>query len=372
MRNVTVLVLVGCLTGCWGGAPPEPLPVGHVVPMSGPEEFAGERARQGLLLALEDLNNEEKLAGQRPVRVQHADGRNAPAAATRLIKIDRVAAVLDTTDPTQVLGLATTANGTETPLMTVSPLPRIPQNEYAFSLTPSPSQQGTVLAQFALGRDDLKQSVVQALGDGRVPASAAIIDAFSREFTKGGGRVGPGPGPFTSDDELAERLVQLKKAAPPVVLFSGTARHLARTAALLHESSPSTTVLFAGDEGALLALSSAGPTGKVFVMTAFHADGLTPAGQEFAKAFKARFGRDLDVNAALAVDGVRLLADALRKTKTAAPGVRKELAELADFDSLTGPLSFTREGCARRPLFVVEVQDGKPADQPRRFEAEPK
>jgi len=131
-------------------------------------------------------------------------------------------------------------------------------------------------------------------------------------------------------------------------------------------------LLFAGDEEALLALTSLPPaSGKVYLGTVFATEDLTPQGQELAKTYKERFGRELDVNAALAYEGTQLLTDALRKARGPGQALRKELAGVDAFESLTGLLSFTKEGCARRPLFVVSAEGGK-FKREKKFEAEPK
>jgi branched-chain amino acid transport system substrate-binding protein len=366
---VVVSVMVMGLMGCTGKSAPEPLPVGHIVSMSGPGEFGGDQARQGILLALEDLNKEDKRGAARPILVQHADGRNGPATATRLIKIDRVAGLLDSTSPAQVLGLASVAATAEMPTLTISPLGRMPPNEFLFSLVASPGYQGQVLARFA--REELKVESIVALGDSRIPASSVVLDVFSREFTKNGGRVGPGPGAFESDKDFTDRIGQIEKAKPPAVLFAGTARDLAQVATLLHQSAPSAPILFAGDEAALLALATTPRSeAKVYLCTAFAPEGLTPAGQELAKAYKDRFGQELNVHAALAHDGIRLLTDALHKSRTGGQGVKKELAAVDGFESVTGALSFTKEGCARRSVFVVVVADGK-SQMEKKYDAEP-
>src|SRR5262245_27850447 len=118
MRRGLLLGLMVGVLGCWGKSPPEPVPIGHIVPLNGPGEFAGERARRGVQLALEDLNKEETRGERRPLQVQHADARLASATATRLIKIDRVAALLDASDPSQCQAVADVADTTETLMLT--------------------------------------------------------------------------------------------------------------------------------------------------------------------------------------------------------------------------------------------------------------
>ena len=368
LRFLVGLVLLG-LAGCLGGGKVDPLPVGHIVPMSGPHEFAGERSRQAILLALEDLNNPEKRGGKRPILVQHADSRRGAATALRFIKVDRVLALLDSSDPAQTSGIAAAAAGGETPVVTINPWSPPPPNGFVFSLTAGPAYQGKLLARFA--REELKLDSLLVWSDSRVPACAVMADAFNKEWLKLGGRTIAGPLTFDPDKDLKEQADQIKKAKPPGVVFLGAAERILQVESLLQQASLSVPLLFAGDEGARVVLSGMSPPGKMYLLTALAAEGLTPVGQETARVYRERFGVELEAPAGLTFDGIRLLTEALRKAKSPGAGLAKELQGVEDFESLTGPLSFAPEGWARRPVFVVAVE-GSEAKLAKSYEAEPK
>ena len=115
-----------------------------------------------------------------------------------------------------------------------------------------------------------------------------------------------------------------------------------------------------------------GPGAPVYLTTVCAADSLTPAGQEFARKYRERFGQEPDADAMLAYDNLRLAAEAIKRSKgTYGVRLRDELAKVEDFESVTGPFGFLPDRSARRAVFVVEVQDGA-AKTARRFDAEPK
>ena len=118
--------------------------------------------------------------------------------------------------------------------------------------------------------------------------------------------------------------------------------------------------LYAGDDGSLASLAEErSEKAAVYGLTAFAADGGTPAGQEFCKRFKDRFGQNPDVNAVLAYDTARLLFEGMNQANAAEPvQVRKALAHLESFDTLTGPLLFGKERQVRRPVWVVRRENG--------------
>src|SRR5262245_66468636 len=95
-----IVALAGLVAaGCNRQAGPEPITLGHAVPLSGPAQEFGAREREGVLIAVDEANaaNPPTLAGRR-VHVLHADtGDSADgfqAAGVRLATVNRVAALL--------------------------------------------------------------------------------------------------------------------------------------------------------------------------------------------------------------------------------------------------------------------------------------
>src|SRR5262249_36542112 len=91
LPSLALLVLCGCKPR----GEPEPILIGHVAPLSGPNEQIGESARQAIALAVAEANNREEnlIAGLR-VAVLHVDSRGELDAlqpeAVRLITVNRV------------------------------------------------------------------------------------------------------------------------------------------------------------------------------------------------------------------------------------------------------------------------------------------
>jgi branched-chain amino acid transport system substrate-binding protein len=373
LRQLPFLALLALLgAGCSAHGPVETVTVGHVAPLSEADKDQGESARQALDLAVEDVNMEEAQAASRRFVVVHADthsdAETARAQVVRLLTVNRVPALLDDTGAAQLDTVARAAGPYKIPVITSSPLPVSPLNEYLLSATVTPAYQAQVLARFAAA--DLKATSVTVVSDNRSARFGALDDAFVKELRKQGGRVEEAS--YKADSEFSDLAARLKKAPPAAIFVAGAAADLAKLWPLLHAAAPAAPLLVAGDEGGASAVAADPANGPVYVASAFAAEGLTPAGQELNKRYHERFGQNLDARAALAYDGLRLLADAVRRARTLVPEtIQKELLATDDFPSLTGPLSFTKDHCARRPVFVVRYEEGRPK-LVHRAEAEPK
>src|SRR5437879_2498637 len=112
-----MMLTAAALPGCSSRVSSEPIAIGHVAPLSGPDKAAGEQAKQAILLAVEAVNGSESSVLGRRIEVRHADTHGDLEAlgneAVRLITVNRVVALLGGSDAEQAdrLGRATQPYG---------------------------------------------------------------------------------------------------------------------------------------------------------------------------------------------------------------------------------------------------------------------
>jgi branched-chain amino acid transport system substrate-binding protein len=243
------------------------------------------------------------------------------------------------------------------PLLSPATLADPSANDYVFSTTVTPGYQGQTLARFA--RDVLKPAGVTALTDSRGSVSGPLTTAFIKEAGKD---FPVDQWTYRAETDFPDLVARVKRTQPKAILVAGPAADLVKLRPQLHEAAPQAPLLFGVEEGSLPALAADQTTaGPAYLVSAFAAEGLTDKGQEVAKQYRERTGQELDVHAALAYDDARLLFEAMRRAKsTSSLLVRKELLGMDGFESLTGPLSFAREHSARRPVFVLRLEEGRP------------
>src|SRR5258708_20742788 len=96
-RLVPLLTLAACL-GCSSKPSSEPILIGHVAPFSGADRPLGEHARNGILLAVKEVNADEERITGRKVEILHGDTRSdrdtLAATAVRLVTIIQVYATI--------------------------------------------------------------------------------------------------------------------------------------------------------------------------------------------------------------------------------------------------------------------------------------
>jgi branched-chain amino acid transport system substrate-binding protein len=366
------LIAALLLAGCSPSSNTDPIIVGHLAPLSGPDRLQGEHARQGIILAVEEANADADKVNGRRVEVHHVDTQGAADAAgneaVSLITVTRAVALLGglSTDRAEVIARAA-QQPYGVPLVTPSPLPAPLPAENAFSTCVSPAQQGKALARFA--GEELKVKHVAVLIDTRGGIGPAVASAFAREFDTEERHTDQ----YRYDNEAGLKEVpgRAAKGKPGAVLIAASVADFVKLREELNKAGVSGPVLFGGEESAWPALFADPDAGRgTYALTTFATDGLTPRGQEFAKKYQERFKEPPDVYAASAYDGARLLFEAMRRAKSSEPDrVRKALADLGNFDSLTGSLTLDKDDRgARRPVFVVQRQEGQ-AKVVKRYDA---
>jgi branched-chain amino acid transport system substrate-binding protein len=351
------------LAGCSASQPTDAIVVGHLAPFSGPDKLVGEHARQGIILAVEEVNGDgEKIDGRR-VEVHHADDGGTAALAgdktVRLIAVTRAVALLGGTSSEHAEQIARAAQPYGVALVTPSPLPAPLAGETAFSTCLPPALQGQVLARFAA--QELKAKRVAVVVDARSAVCNGLAAGFAKEFAADGERQAD-PYRYENETGFAGLPGRVAKGKPDAVLIAAPVADFVRLREGLAKEDVKGPLLFGGEETAWPALAAEPDAGRdVYAVTTFAADGLTPRGEEFAKKYRDRFNEAPDLYAASAYDGARLLFEAMRRTRPLkAEGIGQALAAPDPFDSLTGPLTIDKEDHgARRPSFVVRRQDGQ-------------
>lgn len=355
---VTSVVLLG---GCSGGGELPPAFVGHVAPRSGPDRRAGEAAERGIRLAVQEANQDVEKGAGRQVKVIHADTLSNPKAleaeGVRLVSVNRVVGLIGGTN----LDEAEQLERARVPVVTASGQRTRTQSEAIFYTGLAPEFAGKVLARFAA--DDLKATQVAVLTDESRDDALALADAFVRELAA------------KQKKEKTERVLpirfgksltveaaadSLESSPPALLLFAGKADDLRTLRKRLGKKVP--TVLFGGPDGSAAdLLPLRGASSGVYLVTAFHPDADPPRVKEFVEKYAKTFGEAPDVHAALAYDNARLVFEGMRQAKEQLSPLklREKLAAVKEFPGLTGPLTFGDDRQARRPAFVVQLDDGQ-------------
>ncbi len=337
MRRSLLLGLAALLAcGCARDTAGQTIWVGHLAPLG---EVGGEQAVQAMQLALERWKEDGYSAGGKPVGVRHADAAKgqARAEATRLLTVNRVAALIVGPGVREVEEVLALARPREAPVVVLDEVADEALAGPAILLGPSPRERGRALAEYALGLDKRKRALI--VTDAKDRVAAAVAAAFAEKWREGGGTVTE-----AEADKGAASAVLL--ALPPE-----------QAKAWVEKASLEVPILYGGPDG-----GRPRATEKLALVEATAWTDLAQLpedGQAWVKRYTERFRAPPGRAAMLAHDGIGLVLSGLRETEGAAGAkLTQQLASRKSFESVTGTVRWA-EGGPRRTLYLVREGGGK-------------
>jgi branched-chain amino acid transport system substrate-binding protein len=360
MRGLRLLFLLLplCLLGCASKARPEPVWVGQLVPLDGPNRLVGQHARQGAELAAADCGGDEHPVGGHPCAVLHVDGRDDPAAETvRLLTVNKAVALMADFDAARTERLLRASRPYGVPVVVPGELPGPADTSAVLSLGVPPAVRGRLLARSASTELRLRRAAV--LTDSRRPVAAALAAAFLKDWPRDkGGTIEEWT--FTTAAERDERTARLLQADPTVVLLACSVSDFRTLRPKLAEALPKVPLLYGGeDAGAAPLQAGLEARPDVYLATAFSAEHLTDAGRAFARRYEERFHEAPDLYAAQSYDAARLLFDAMQRAGDASrDALAKQLSHLEQFQSVTGPVCW-KDRQPQRRVFMLALKSNQ-------------
>lgn len=349
----------------------EPIRIGAVFSESGGFGSIGSPGLAGMRLAARQINGGGGVLGRR-LRVVAADSRSKPRAVARavrrLIEDRGVVALGGLNDSTLALAAGPVAQRARVPFVSSgATLPTLPRRvgNYFFMAAFGDDAQAHAVADVA--RDDLDASSAFLLVDRGADFTRALARFFRQRFVARGGTIaGSLSYPSGQRDFMAEMAaIRAQQPPPDALLFSGLpseagplvrqAREAGLTQPILSGDGFDTPLI--GEEAGTLA-------DDVFYSTHVALDSRAPRVRRFVTAYRRRYGRAPEnAFAALGYDTMRLIANAVRRGRSARPGaIRRALAATRGFPMVTGTLSYAPgRRTPVKPVAVLRLTDGQPS-----------
>jgi len=367
---LAMLALAWTYTSAQAG---EPIRIGAIFSVTGPASFLGEPERNTAKMLEEDLNKAGGLLGRKVEVIVYDDESDATKAVTavdRLIKRDRVVAVIGPSTSGSTLAIVPKVEEAKIPLISCAAAKKIaepvkrwvfktPQNDalavkkiYQHAKNAGFSKVAILTASDAFGaagRDELKELGVSA---GMTIVSDEVFGPKDTDMTAQLTRIkgtaaqaiivwGTNPGPAV----IARNRVQLKIGLP-LYMSHGVA-----SPKFIELAGPENA------EGILL------PAGRLI------AEAQVPAGHPqkailatYTKEYEARFKQPISTFGGYAWDAIMLVAQAVKRAHSAEPAaIRDALETTRGFWGTTGEFNFSAEdhaGLTEDAFVMVRITKG--------------
>ena len=342
--------------------------IGSIGPLSGAVAVYGTEAKNGAILAVEEINAAGGINGKL-IEFISEDDEGDPAKTVSAFKKLTVQqkckiilgsltsgctkAITDQSQATKVIQMAPAATAEN---ITIDANGKtIP---YVFRACFIDPFQGTVGAKFSAQTLGAKNAAI--LYDVGNDYSVGLTDNFVETFTAAGGKVTK-ESYATGEKDFNAQITKIKNSNPDVVYLPDYYATVALIAKQLRAQGITCPIVGAdGWDG--LTDNAGDEVLNGFYSNHYAADSTSPAVSKFVTNFEKKFGRAPTSFAALAYDSIYMLKDAI--VKSGATNVTKEIAKVRDAleanegDYVTGHLTFDAKHNPIKSAVMLELVKG--------------
>ena len=349
------------LVGCTGK---EPIRVGFVAQLTGVQAELGVQERNGVQLAMEEINAAGGVAGRSIELIMQDDqgtSQGAQAADQKLIDAGVVAIIGHATSAQTMAGLTVTNPAHVAMLSPTASTPELSgRDDCFFRIVQSMEARIFMFARHVYQDRDLTRTA--AIWDTDNTAySKSFLDGFADIYQSLGGQMVAEAG-FSSkvQPDFAPLVAQLRASNPDGLLIIAAdidTAMIAQQARLMDWLVPLFTTSWAQTE-TLIKNGGQAVEGLEIEVANILSD-QTPAYLDFKTRYEARFGETPTFGASLGYEAAQVLAAALDKTGGKAEGLAQALVGIKNFKGLTDTFSFDRYGDVDRSYDLYVIRDGK-------------
>jgi len=352
--SIAALTLIGC------NSKSSTIKFGSIGPLSGPYAVYGGDCKNGIELAVNEINAAGGINGQQIELIAEDDegaAEKSVSAYKKLVTKDGVKFIFGSLTSGCAIAISPLAQAQK--VIQIAPAATAPKlteaGNYVFRACYDDPFQGVVGGKFAATNLNAKKAAI--LYDIGNDYSVGLTDNFKASFEANGGSIVALESYSTGDKDFNAQLTKIKNANPDVVYLPDYYGTVALIVKQLRAQGINTPIVGAdGWDG--LSENAGTEVLNGFYSNHYSADSTEPIVQNFVKNYKAKYSLTPTSFAALGYDAVYMLKDAILKAgKVENEAVRSAL-EATDGDYVTGHLRFNEKHNPVKGAVIVElVQD---------------
>ena len=344
--------------------PVKDIVIGVVAPMTGDVATFGLSTRQGVELAVKQINDKGGINGSKIV-IKAEDDKNDPVeaanAALKLITKDKVVGLVGSVASKCTLAAAPIAQSNKIPLISgTSTNEKVTQvGDYIFRACFIDPFQGLVMAKFAA--ENLSKTTAAVLFDIDNDYTKGLAEQFKLNFEKMGGKVLAYETYGKGDQDFNAQLTKIKSFNPEILFlpdYYNTVGLIAKQA-----RAQGIDALFLGGDGwdsdDLVKIGGDAIEGGYF-SNHYSPDSTSPEAMSFRSAYEAAYKATPDALAALAYDAANILLESIKQANsTDGTAIKNAMAGIKDFKAVSGTMNFDSNRNPIKGAVILKVEGGK-------------
>ena len=369
-----LIVVLGLSFNAWAFGRKTIVKVGINAPITGDIPKVGEGTKYAARMWLEDINKAGgiEVGGKKyPVELVIEDNESkaesAVKANTKMITEDEVIVIVGPQSSKQAVPAGDVANNYETPMIT--PWSTNPDSTkdrpFVFRGCFLDPFQGPVLANFITEEFGFTKAAVLYDVASDYPKGLAEFFKIAWEKIHGSGSVIAYESFTTKDADFSSQLSKIRSSGAQVLFTPQYYNEVALIVQQAHELGWTGPIVGSDSWGSAETVTLCGKDCYgLFFSSHYAAAGAKGATKEFIDRYKKTYGYTPDDVAALTWDSLRLVQQAIENSgkvtgniKEDRKAVRDALAQIKNFNGITGDMTFTEEGDPIKCAVIVKISD---------------
>ncbi len=333
--------------------------IGLAGPLTGPSARIGKDLENGAQLAIDAANARHPKIGSEAVTYKlvseddQSDPRTAVTVAQRLVDAGVVGVVGHWNTGTSIPAARVYHDAGIAQVAPVATGHAYTQQGFdtSFRIMGHDDDGGQVAGKYAL--ESLKAKHIAVIDD-RTAFGQGLADQFVKSIEAGGGSVVSREYVDDKTVDFSAVLTNVRSKNPDLIFFGGVDAQAAPLARRIKQLGIKATLMGAGGFVSQTFLTLAQNDGEgVTALEPGLAIEQMPGGKAFEQAYVDRYKTHIELHAPFAYDGVGVLIAALEKAGSTDPQKYLPVLRSIDYQGVTGPIAFDREGNLKNPTFTV-------------------
>lgn len=342
---------------------PQELIIASANPMSGNYSDAGEMKVKAIQLAIDQANAAGGIHGKK-VKLLIGDDQSTPKEAYKLAQVlannPDVLAVIGHWNSACTLAARNVYNGAGIPTVTDSVNQAITDGTtpYLFRILPPDTVQAEQLVEYAYTKLGFKKFAIIYVN---TSYGKGMKHTFLRKIHQLGGEVTTTENYFgEATSDFTWELLKIRNSRPDSIFIAGYYTEAAEIAKQCRKLGINLPIIGTN------AINSE----KIITLGGYAVEGIRCAGWfhpsldrpsivPFVTAFRQRYARDPDSNAAVAYDAAQLVLDAIRINGPSREGIYNYLATVQNYPGVAGNIGFNSAHNALQTITILKIQNGR-------------
>ncbi|MDK2799846.1 MAG: branched-chain amino acid transport system substrate-binding protein [Clostridiales bacterium] len=364
ISSILIISLLG-VVGCSNQAgDSKVIKLATAAPMTGDYAQYGEYSKEGLELALEEINKNGGVLGKQIELVygdDKGDPKEAVSVAQKFVNDRKIVAILGHffSGATLAAGPIYEQNGIPA-LAIASTNPDVPKvGKYIFRINVGDNYQGMQLAKWLYEKKGIKKvAVVYDNND----YGKGVSNVFIKNFKQLGGEITTVESYIGGQEkDFSVIVTKIKESNAEAIMMASYPTEGALIAQQARNNGLDiplicTDSIYTDD---FIKLGGKAAEGAI-VVSYFHPSDPRPEVQEFIKKFKEKYNKEPNSWSPYAYDAMYVMADAIKRAgSTDKKAIQKALAETKNFQGATGITTFNQDGEPEgKDLIILTVKNG--------------